>query len=100
MCVCVFYYCIEWTHVMQNEIYSLSKLRNSDTGPEIILSMAIAKDFSWSIHYRHQIVDSNSCSLLKDMPSLANSGNNDVFISFAVHVSKYNHCSIQSNVPY
>ena len=78
--ICI-HYCIEWIHTMQNEVYSLSKLSNLDTGPEIILSIEIVKDFSWRVQFRHHILDSNLCSLLKGMPSLVNSGNNNIFIN-------------------
>ena len=50
------------------------RLEISNAGPEITLSLTIAKDFTWSVSYRRQKVNSEVCRLLKDVPSELNTG--------------------------
>ena len=87
--------------MIQNEVLGLCQLCISDTnaGPETALTLTITKEFSWNVHYRQHLVDSKCCIVLKNMPSLLNSGN---FIEHKLNfnVRVINHLSIQSNTPY
>lgn len=60
-----------------------------------MLSLTIAKDFSWNVNYKHQLVDSKCSALLKDLPSLVNSGNNDIEQNFKCYLKV---CIIVSRV--
>ena len=68
------YVCVEWTSEIKNETFTVYKVEFFDCGPEIILSLAIKKDFSWIVLYRRQCVNQEFCSLLRIMPSKMDSG--------------------------
>ena len=75
-------YILEWISVFEDETLSFCQLCLSDSGLEVMYSLIITKDFTWSVTYRRAAVDLCLCTYLQEPPLLVNSGTKSVLMHF------------------
>ena len=59
---------------MQNDELLFYQLCSLSGGPGISRSITVKQNFSWSVHYRRQLVNSEWCRILKSISPTVNSG--------------------------
>jgi len=63
-----------WIESYDGDQIHIYKLGCSEFGYEVLPSLTVRKNFSWILSYKKQIVKSENCNLIRDTPSLLNSG--------------------------
>jgi len=69
---------------MREDNLTLYQLSNTKTGPIIGLSLIVKKEYSWIFSYRNEIVSTENCALLQNIPAFINSGK---ILTFWVNLS-------------
>ena len=59
---------------MQNEELLFYQLCSLGGGPDISRSITVKENFSWSVHYRRQLLNPEYCRILKSISPRVNSG--------------------------
>ena len=59
---------------MQNEELLFYQLCSLGGGQDISRSITVEENFSWSVHYRRQLVNPEYCRILKSVSPRVNSG--------------------------
>jgi len=70
---------IGWNHYMHGDNLTLYQLSNTKTGPIIGLSLMVKKEYSWIVSHRNEIVSTENCALLQNIPAFINSGKIQIF---------------------
>ena len=66
---------IGWNSELRNGVLSIYKLEFlPQSGPEVLMSLIIQKNFSWMLSYQKLHVNQALCGILKNVPSQMNAG--------------------------
>jgi len=90
--LCIYYagtlysFPIEWISTIQSKELRIFQLGYLKSSTEVLKSLTIREDFSWVVSYKGETINPLHCDLLKNIPSLLNSG---IFSSYCTIRSVY-----------